>query len=330
MRRHWLLLMFLWFLWLPTPVSAADSGYVVRPVPPATQQNTAVDYFDVQVTPGHTQSLSIQISNPTKQSRAFIVSIKQALTAPSGFVAYGSPTKVNWTGKTKLSSLLTGPHTVTVASGETATVTFSLTPPRETFAGVISGAIVVTPTDSTTSAENAGKSKKAAGITINNRFSTAIPVLLRSGQKNTQLPSITLTKVSGAPLTVTLANPSVYQFGQLAVTLKVTDKAGTVAWHHDFKDLSVAPTSRFTLALPKPPTLKAGQYTLKMTATSGEYTWQAQRAFKITTKQAATAVKPRTTSARATATWWWLLAAGLAALFVAWFWWQGRRHRHAS
>lgn len=330
MRRRWLLLTFLWFLWLPTPVSAADSGYVVRPVPPATQQNTAVDYFDVQVKPGQTQSLTIQLSNPANQARDFTITVKQALTAPSGFVSYGLPTKVNWTGKTKLSSLLKGPKTTTVAGGETVTVTMRLTPPRETFAGVISGAIVVTPADSTANAKNASHSKKAAGITINNRFATAIPVLLRSDPKNTQLPRIAMAKVTGAPLTVIFANPSVYQFGQLNVGLKVTDHDSTVAWHHAFKDLSVAPTSRFTLALPKPPTLAAGKYTLEMTATSGEYTWQAQRAFTITAKQVATAGKPRTTSARATATWWWFLAAVLAVLFALWLWWQGRRHRHTS
>ncbi|MCX2456456.1 DUF916 domain-containing protein [Lacticaseibacillus nasuensis] len=263
----------------PQPVRAAGAEFTVTPVLNAAQRAGVTDYFDLDVTPGHPQTLKMMLHNEAKTPETFTIGANPAYTSDGGAVAYDRADPTGFTGEYSMHKLVTGPTEVTLAAGESRQLTYHLTPPANTFGGIISGALYVR---RELDADNTG-----SGVTLQNRYAFALPIRLHSGSNLGTAPSLRLLAASGEPLSATIENPSPHQFGEISLTLTLVARAtGKTVWTQTWSQLAVAPTSRFTLT-PAPPVLKAGQYQLTMSAKSGEYTWQGSRQFTLSAAAAA-------------------------------------------
>jgi len=126
----------------------------------------------------------------------------------------------------------------------------------------------------------------------------------------------------------TIHNPEAAVVSKLKVTTKVTKKGSDKVLYSSTNDnLIMAPNSNFKYAtfLDKQP-MKAGDYTIKVTATTKDAKWKAktwhwQRDFKITTEQARQSNRQAKNDPEAPISiWWYVLAviaiAGLSAAIV--------------
>ncbi|MFB5308698.1 DUF916 domain-containing protein [Enterococcus casseliflavus] len=74
------------------PVAFADqsAGFSVRPILSENQVNSEVGYFDLNLEPGESQTLSLELRNMSDEEINLSISVHTAFTNVSGVVEYGS------------------------------------------------------------------------------------------------------------------------------------------------------------------------------------------------------------------------------------------------
>ncbi len=77
---------------LTTTVSASEFNFAVVPQKPGNQIDLKKDYFDLKMTPGQEQQLSVALTNSTNKAVSIHPKIAMTTTNDSGVVDY-SPSK---------------------------------------------------------------------------------------------------------------------------------------------------------------------------------------------------------------------------------------------
>jgi len=73
---------------LMTTAQAENLNYTVSADLPKNQLNSKVSYFDLKVTPGQTQDLTIQIKNSDNAAHKYVVTPNRATTNDNGVIDY--------------------------------------------------------------------------------------------------------------------------------------------------------------------------------------------------------------------------------------------------
>ncbi|UIF28959.1 DUF916 and DUF3324 domain-containing protein [Levilactobacillus brevis] len=293
MKRGWQILLtvslaLMAMIWsLPTAraakTTANNVGYSVRPILPANQMSKRISYFDLRAKPGQTQRLQVVVDNTSNRSQKFRVSVNQAVTNDNGVIDY-SQLKPQRDSSLKVGITdIFGKHatqTITIPANAQKRVTVSYTLPAKKFRGIILGGVYV--------AQLQPKSAQSTSkIMIRNMFAYAIGVSIQEGatvKPDLKLNQVTATQINARNFVA--ANLQNFQPGllqHLTVNARVTQVGNdqTVISQKQAQ-MGMAPNSNFDFGIPwGNQQLKAGTYTLYLTAKSGDQQWRFVRNFTI-------------------------------------------------
>lgn len=246
-------------------------------------------YYDLLVTPGQQQTLTVVVTNSGKEEKNLVVTPTNAITNQNGVIDYSiqdSKYKYDSTLKIPFTSLVGEPQKVKVAPGESKEVNFELNIPKDPFNGVILGGFVVSEADSKES------NQKSDGVKIVNKFQIVKAVKLR--EKEEKIPAeLVLNDVKPAlvsyrtAVTANLQNTEPISFGQMKVDAKITEKGKSEVLKSQVKEnLEMAPNSNFDFPIMwGNQKIKAGDYTLTLVATSGDRKWSFKKDFVVTAEE---------------------------------------------
>ncbi|WP_179393946.1 DUF916 and DUF3324 domain-containing protein [Lacticaseibacillus absianus] len=325
MRRWWWMIGWLWWLVCAAPghpVQAVGAGFTVTPQLPANQLDRAAGFFDLRVTPGVAQPLTVVVANRTATAKRLQAQVVTAYTQVNGVVSYAPGAPRDDSAQVRLSEIASKPVTFTLAAHQARPVTMTVVPPASGFTGQVLGALIVQ--DRSTYA--AGGS--AAGFGVRNQFTLAVAVQLQVSltkvAPHLRLGPVRLgTQATRPAVLAQVQNDRPRLFGQLALTATITPTSGGPAVaRRQVHDYAMAPNSHFDFAVWPAQDLAPGRYWFTLTATAGQATWRFRRAFTVgqtLSSQAQAAGRQRLWAAG------WLAVLTLA--LVLWLGWRRRKRR---
>ncbi|GAJ27196.1 cell surface protein precursor [Liquorilactobacillus sucicola DSM 21376 = JCM 15457] len=303
------------------PVHAEGAGFTVAAVTPPNQFNKNASYFDLKVTPGQAQDISVQIQNLTSAQKKVTVYPNTGYTSNAGVEAYDK-NKLNRLSRAPflLSEILGRPQKIILAPHETKTLTFSLKMPQQKFHGILEGALYFL--DDQTSAAQQTNQK---GMTIRNRYALALGIVLREDTQTPVAPKMKMNKISAgiqdtanfsAATKVNLENTRPAMIKRLQLVGEISRRAGSkVLYRSTQKNLGMAPNSNFDYSINwRNDSMKVGRYHMHLTATSGKYKWVFDRNFNINRAEASNVNKKA--NIERNWTWLWILLGALLVLLI--------------
>lgn len=250
-----------------TTAHAAGNDYTVQAVVPASQiDKSNASYFDMQLQPGQTETLTINLVNTSSKSITVDVEKGTAATQLGGSVDYAASTGFDSSLGAKLGDGIEVPDKVTIAPKETKAVTARVTMPSAPTTGIYVGGLKFT--------EEGQVANQSAGMRVANEFSYAVAILARNTTSNNDVAD-TLTpngvklvsKNGTSRIATNVINPKVALLNRLEIVGRVTDASGQEYINQTQKMMQMAPNSNFDFMLdPKGKQLKAGKYMAKYTA----------------------------------------------------------------
>ena len=265
--------------------------YSVKPILPNNQIDKEVQYFDLKMKPSEEQTIEVAVSNSSNEEIELEMSTETAITNVNGVIDYVSSEKdivFDQTLHYPFSTLASMAETITVPANETVNVPIKINMPEEEITGMILGGIKFTEKSSDSQEESSN------GMAIRNRFAYIIAVKLTENDQlvagDLQLNEIKADQVSYRNvISANLQNPEPALIKELAIEAEVTAAGSSkVLYQQTNQDFKMAPNSNFDfpIYLENQP-LKAGKYTLHLTATSGEDKWEFNQDFEISKDEAA-------------------------------------------
>ena len=169
-------------LLMGTTAHAAGNDYTVRAVVPASQiDKTNASYFDMQLQPGQTESLTINLANTSNKTITIDVNKGTAGTQMGGVVDYAASTGFDKTLAAKLGDGIEVPDKVTLAPKETKAVTAKVTMPNAQTNGIYVGGFKFTEKGQDSDSESGN------GMHISGVFSYAVAILARNTTSNNDI-----------------------------------------------------------------------------------------------------------------------------------------------
>ncbi|KGL44721.1 DUF916 and DUF3324 domain-containing protein [Listeria sp. SHR_NRA_18] len=265
---------------MSAPVFAQEPAFSVKAVLPENQRGEATSYFDLRMRPGQQQELEVALRNATDKDVTILVEANSAFTNGNGIVDYNATDKpVDESLKHGFGSIAEVVNQEIIVKAKTETkAKIKVKMPDVAKDGVILGGLVFSEKEAA----------HDAGAKLQNRFSYTIGVVL--SQNDTVVkPDLHLGEIKAAQqnyrnkITANLQNDQAVILRDLAIKAEVYRENGTKAlFEQKSEKLRMAPNSNFDYAIhTRDQPLKPGNYTLKLTATSGEDTWSWERDFKI-------------------------------------------------
>ncbi|RRK10253.1 DUF916 and DUF3324 domain-containing protein [Lactiplantibacillus garii] len=303
---------------LTVTAQADDLNYTVKADLPTNQINKKVSYFDLKVKPGQKQNLTITIANNDNQQHRYTVSPNLAITNDNGIIDYSQrKAKADASLKFNVKTALSKQQVVTVPAKASKKVTIKLTVPKQKFRGVALGGINIVQELKTTK-------KKSSGMAIDNQYAYVLGLQLRETDVIRIKPNMQLHQIKAAQLnyrnyvTANLQNDQPVIMHGLKIKSYVTTAGSSKKLLVTSKDnLAMAPNSNFNFAMGDgSQQLKAGKYTLHLTATADKGKWKFTRNFTITDKEAKhlndTAVGDKVQNNY----FWWFVALGVIIVLL--------------
>lgn len=160
-------------------ISASEFNFSVETVQPATQIDKSKTYFDMQVEPGVAQDLVIHLRNDTDNDVEIAPEIASATTNTNGVVEYSkNKIKKDSSLKYDLSDIVKTEKTIVIPKKGNYDLHLTVTPPYETFDGVIAGGITL----EEKRYETEETETDSQGLAIKNYYSYVVGIVLHSNQ----------------------------------------------------------------------------------------------------------------------------------------------------
>ncbi|MCT0054911.1 DUF916 and DUF3324 domain-containing protein [Lactococcus lactis subsp. lactis] len=248
-------------------VHANEFNFSVNPVLPENQIGES-GYFNLQMSPGQSQTLTITLKNTTDKTVVVEEEIASATTNINGVVEY-SPNKIkaDSTLKYNLVDYASIPKEVSLQPNSSQQVKVSVTMPKENFNGVIAGGITFKEKDSEKTNSN------SKGLSIQNKYAYVVALLMQQN-KNTVAPDLKLNSVEPSQvnyrnvINANLQNPMAGYLNQMYVQAEVKGLSNSKLSYKANKEmLQMAPNSNFDypVSIGDGNKLEAGKYRLSMT-----------------------------------------------------------------
>lgn len=320
-KKIWQLMLLMSVVWgcLGIVAKADSLNYKVTTDLPKNQITQGTTYFDLKVKPGQKQTLTIHIKNSDSKQHQYRISTNRAVTNGNGVIDYSQPkAKADSSLTFNLNDAVSKASTVTVAAKSTKKVQIKLIVPEKSFKGIALGGINIT--------QVLDKAKKTSGVSIRNQYAYVIGLQLRETKKITTKPVMKLIDIKAKQInyqnyvTAKLQNTQPVIMHGLKVTSYVT------AVNSDKKVLSttkenmaMAPNSSFNFAIGDGnKQLKAGNYTLHLTATAsdGKYKWNFTCNFTISEQKAKQLNNTAINQPKSTNYFWWFVGFGIVIVLL--------------
>lgn len=272
---------------IPTTVEAQEDGlnYTIAVEPVENQIDKTATYYDLLVTPGQKQQLTVIVTNTGTKNKKIRVTPTNAVTNQNGVIDYSRQEKdyqYDQTLRHPFTSLVGPEQTVEVAPKETKKVVFELNVPKEPFEGMILGGFLADLPDEKSDKE------EAKGVKIVNKFQLVKAVRLRENEEKIA-PELVLNDVKPTlvayrtAVTANLQNIKPTMFGEMKIDTVITQKGKKeVVNKKTNMSMEMAPNSNFDYAIMwDNQRLVPGDYTLNLVAKSGEREWKFTKDFTI-------------------------------------------------
>jgi len=263
-------------------------GFSVTPHFPENQQSNS-GFYDLRITPGLEQDITITVTNPTDTEIAVAVETFTVSTARGGTVDYSGARINDETLPHSMSELITIPEQrVVIPANSERNVTLRLSAPNESFDGILLGSLrfLREPTES---------ELEAAGAIIN-RYAHAMAIRLSMNDKeleaNFALGAITsqVTNARGS-IVVDVRNPVARMSRGVKAEARIFELGSNNEIFYDTLDeVDFAPNSvfPFTFVDRAGYGISAGMYRALITLEYQGQTWEFDQEFEIAPIQAAT------------------------------------------
>lgn len=243
-------------------------------------------YFDLALPANETVDLTIHVTNNSDEAITIAGEVAQATTNLNGVVEY-SKTDNKLTQKvpfdvTTIASFDNPQQTID--AHQTVDFVVHVTAPTTDYAGIVAGGISFHDVTEEKATEDTAMFK--------NKFAYAIALLLH-GNQEAEKNDLMLTKVAPGQvnsrnvINATIANQTSNYVSQVTVKAKVLDSNGKEVLSDQKENLQIAPDSVFQFPVYyNGQEMKAGNYRLQLTVSSGDQTWELEKEFTITKKKA--------------------------------------------
>ncbi|MHC5249201.1 WxL protein peptidoglycan domain-containing protein [Enterococcus sp. LJL90] len=127
--------------------AGADTGITLTPDYTQTkggQVDTDLNYFQVQASPNTVGKLSFEITNNFDSDKVVQLDVKNATTGPTGEISYVDGGALITNSYPSLEKVFPEENEITLAAGESQTITFDYQFPEENFNGILLGSVVAT------------------------------------------------------------------------------------------------------------------------------------------------------------------------------------------
>jgi hypothetical protein len=282
----------LFFIPFTSYADSTESAYSVSANIPDFQTNKNLSYFDLLLSPKQQEKISIHLSNNSQEESVYLIDVNNAATNSNGVIDYGqTDLKKDPSANYVLNQLVTPKNQeVTLKAGEEKDITFHVSMPDKSFAGMILGGIHISKKDNV--------SQKVAGTAIRNKYAYVIGVQLQNDTKSVA-PDLKLRSAKpGLQNSYTTIFANIQNFkptiiSKVSIDAKITKKGSDKILYKTKKDsLSIAPNTNFDfpISLDKQK-MAAGDYTVIIDSKEGntnkywhlttDFTIQAEKAKKI-------------------------------------------------
>ncbi|WP_054025664.1 DUF916 and DUF3324 domain-containing protein [Bacillus sp. FJAT-28004] len=267
---------------------AGSMSYSVKANIPKNQINKKLTYFDLKMSPGSKQTISLTVKNGSTEEIELIIEPNTAITNQNGVIDYSKHDHEKDSSlKYAFSELITPKQKVTLKGNETKNVPFTIQMPEKSFDGIILGGFQIYEINQT------DKTQANHNVQINNKFSYVIGVKLTETEKSVR-PDLKLNEVQAGLMnyrpvvTANLQNIEAVIVNNLDVDARVTKEGQQKTLHETKKSkLSMAPNSNFDFPISwDGKQLEPGKYHIYVTANDGNQTWRFDKMFEIKSKDA--------------------------------------------
>jgi len=271
-------------------ITAAAMGFSVTPLLPENQRPNGSAFFDLIVTPGMRQDLTIMVSNSGDEEIVVLVELITASTSRNGQINYTSRGQMDTTLKFSFEDMASIPQThFTIPAGGDVAVPISLTIPNETFDGIVLGSIRVL-------REATDQEREDAGAIVNQyAHVTAVRLVMRDDAEDMIQPDFALGSI-----TTELVNfrASIIAHIRNTEPLLIKDATATAriyplgsdqpVFEHTMESLDFAPNSVFPFSFVDREGygIDPGNYTAVITLQHEDRTWEFDENFVITPDEA--------------------------------------------
>jgi len=266
----------------------ASMGFSVTPSFPENQQSGS-GFYDLRITPGQEQDITVTVTNPTDTEIAVVVEAFTVSTARSGTVDYSNARINDETLPYSISDLITIPEPRVVISPNSAReVTLRLSAPSESFDGVLLGSLrfLREPTEA---------EREAAGA-IMNRYAHAMAIRLSMNDRELT-PDFALGEITSqitnarASIVVDVRNPVARMARGARAEARIFElDSNREIFHFSLDEVDFAPNCvfPFTMVDRAGYGIAPGMYRAEITLDYQGETWHFDQEFEIAPTQAAT------------------------------------------
>ena len=265
----------------------ASMGFSVEPHFPSNQRSNS-GFFDLRLTPGQEQELSLTITNPTDTEISVVVEAFTVSTASNGSVDYSSVRVNDETLAHSISELITIPQPrVVIPAGSATDVTLQLRAPIESFEGILLGSLRI-------SREPTEQELADAGAIVN-RFAQAMAIVLSMDDREIAA-DFALGDISSqitnarASIVVNVRNPQPKLAKDVTAHTRIVElESDREIFTFTMESVDFAPNSVFPLTFLDRAGygISAGNYRAYVTLEYEGQTWEMDREFQIEPAQAA-------------------------------------------
>lgn len=308
-------------------VAAAGAGFTVNAVLPENHYGSGIDYFDLVMTPGQTETLTVKVHNLEHVNKTI------KATADTGYTADGMQENYDRfrvtdevAAVTTFARIFDGTKVIELAPNETKEVQFTVKMPTEGYKGILEGALYFE--DQATTKQTTDQSN----LQINNRYSMALGVVLRESREIHAAPRLHLKKIQVSKsnylhqpaILMTFMNSEPATASNLTIKTSVT-KNGKVVFGNRQTGRSFAANSTFKYGIPTGDGwVTPGTYHLKTIISNHQQKWTFKQSFKITTSQA---IAINRQNKKMNWFWWIVLAIIILLLLLGLMYYLGTRRR---
>nr|WP_228766603.1 DUF916 and DUF3324 domain-containing protein [Enterococcus casseliflavus] len=313
----------LFFAFLPTVGWAnteSELNFYITPVLPDSQlDNGASGYFDLNLAPGSSDTLGLEIQNNSAQAIDVQISAHTAFTNVNGVVEYGKDAEeADPTLPYALTELIEAPGMITLDANESKTIEFPITMPEEAFDGVLAGGIRIEEVKEESEQEQEGE-----GLAIKNAFSYVVGIVVSNNRSATD-PGLDLLDVFADQVnyrnvfSAQIQNYTPTFVNQLAIEATVRAEGGDeVLYETNREGLQMAPNSNFNFPISlNGDAFKSGTYVLNMTARSEGEEWTWEQTFTIES-ETARRLNQEDVTLDNSINWWMIAAIGILLILLA-------------
>ncbi|GKS54066.1 DUF916 and DUF3324 domain-containing protein [Enterococcus mundtii] len=289
----WLLMLLALVILFVPVIGHAEEGtlnFYVTPEFPESQVEGSSSYFDLNLAAGETERLSLKLQNASSEPIQVQITPHTAYTNVHGVVEYGKDAEEpDPTLSYSVDALIETSEVIDLAGNETKTVEVALRMPADSFEGFLAGGLRIAEVKD----EQETATSEEEGVAIQNEFAYVVGLVV-SNTRNSVQPDLELHDVFADQLnyrnviSVNLQNFTPAFVNQLAVEATV-QRAGEdeILYTANEEMMQMAPNSNFNFPISlEGDRFQAGDYVLKLKATSGEEEWSWEREFTIEADEA--------------------------------------------